>query len=467
MARRSNEPPKVTILLDYAACSPFDNWITAFGNHHPHLGLAMLIYLVCSVALVPLTSGLFIAAQTHDFNKIYVKSTMDAMFSTATLNTQTDLQPSIDLSSAIHGYGARIPAWMTSEYSIRPYSPVKKSEIGDITAETQAYHTEPKCHVVLPEDITIEGGVNSAVGVGTISTSFSDRGCDVGGDNELSWQIASDIHSYSFTWYQQCSGSYQLDERVGIFAALYSASEPHQVGNISMISCKPEYFNTTADVMMSFDGSGAKGIVSIDYKTPMPFTSISLRTLVANLPLYRLQGVSGSIKNDMFGDAVYSCAKVLDPDSVFRSGNYLKATETVYQTMFAALTSNELMVPQSTVRVYDSRLATPSTHLYVSVPITAVLSALLLAMIICTLVLIIYAAKTTSILTEEPIGLLGKALILWRSDVTTFAEKVRADHPPGENLIGIVKKEYTVESSSCWYEDKSETGKGRIPRRGS
>ena len=177
--------------------------------------------------------------------------------------------------------------------------------------------------------------------------------------------------------------------------------------------------------------------------------AIGFNTIQSNLQFYRTQGISDVLAGDAFSGIVYSKAHKTSPEAEFQPSVYQTATETIDRTMFAALTSTQLLQPRDTPQQLLGQLDSTVTRLDVSVPIAAVLSTLLFFMIICTLALIIHMQHSTSILTEEPIDLLGRTLLLLRSEVIDFATRLQLEHTTGEKLIDCVKKEYTVAESSC------------------
>ena len=449
---------KLTIMLDYPSYPLFYNWIVAFRNGHFHLGGAMLLHLLGSISLVPLTSNLFTAAPTHIEKMISLLQPYGIDISD--LDIQTNLQIPIDLSSAIHSYGARAPRWMTSKYGFDPFGPMENSEPGNILGQTSAYHTEPACQVIDRTSLDIDSSGTDVPGVGSVNIQFSDRGCDITG---LQWPVTSSRASYSYSWFQPCSGSTDPKDRIGIFAATYSPLDPDSFSNLTIISCFPTYWKTKVNLTMPFDEERTDDVVSIEKEgDPMRISSLSLRSLNANLPLYRLAGQSGGVKDDSLGNAVHSYAQKLIPGAEFQPEGYLDAMETIYTTMFAALVTTQLIRSLDAPQEFDGQLSLTTLRLYVSVPIAAVLEVLLLLMIFCTTILIIHVLRRQSILTEEPKGLLGRALLLLRSEVLGFAGDLQKDKPIVEGLIKHVKENYTVVNSHCWYGGETSTDSSRI-----
>ena len=330
-------------------------------------------------------------------------------------------------------------------------------QVGNITGSTSAYYVETRCKSI---DVTPTGGVGHNITAGFITLQFEDRGCNV---TNLNWPISSGRDSYSYTWYQRCSNvDFDPLDRIGVFAAIYSPTSPHQLANVTVISCFPQYMTATASLTMSFDGITPKGLVSIvPEPNPHLLRSQGFRTLHATLPGYQISGYSHALNADTFGNAVHECAQKLSPQSEFRSTVYREAMETVYSTFFAGLTHTELTKSRQQVRSFDGVLVTAAVKLYVLLPIAAALAGLLFFMIACTVALIVYAELCSTVLREEPIGLLGRALVLVRSQVMVTGQELQQRHPKGE-LIEQVKQNYTWKESTCWYEGDSLAGTGEI-----
>ena len=63
--------------------------------------------------------------------------------------------------------------------------------------------------------------------------------------------------------------------------------------------------------------------------------------------------------------------------------------------------------------------------------------------------LYVLAYTPTSVLREEPVGLLGKAVLLMRSDVCSFISALFADNP-NERVVDVVKKLCSIKTSRCF-----------------
>lgn len=456
--KKQRRDARVTIMLDYATYPPLYNWIVAFRNRHPHLGCAMLVHFLCSFSLTPLTSSLFRPALTVNSTNVTTASVKEAKF--LSLGTNTNLQPAIDLAGAIHTYSASSPLWMTPEYSFDPFVAFDNGGTGNVTAITSAYYVKPQCEIIDP---TITGGVGENANIGSVSIQFEDRHCNVSGSG-LQWGIDTSRQAYSYTWWQECSGSEDALDRVGVFAAIYSTSSPHNLANITVISCYPQYMmNVAANLTIASEDTTPSAFVSvqIDSATARRIRLPNFRDLHSTLPAYKQIGFSSTLNSDTFGNAVNAYAQTLSPGSEFQPEIYLPAMEKMYTTLFAGLTHLQLTRAREAQLNSYGTLTTATTKLYVLFPVAVTLAILLVFMITSTIVLIVYVELARNILTEEPIGLLGKAFLLLRSEVLEIATVLQDRHAP-DQLFDQVKQNYTVSDSTCWYEGDSRDGTSRI-----
>ena len=106
---------RVTIMLDYRSYPTFYNWAMAFRDRHHLICFAMLLSLILSVAVIPLTAHLFISASSHSASTVPLS--FPTIFNESALTSRSSLQPAIDLATAIRVYGGNPPSWMTTDHS--------------------------------------------------------------------------------------------------------------------------------------------------------------------------------------------------------------------------------------------------------------------------------------------------------------------------------------------------------------
>ena len=141
---------------------------------------------------------------------------------------------------------------------------------------------------------------------------------------------------------------------------------------------------------------------------------------------------------------MYSYAAKLSGGFTLSPETVSNATQAVYQTMFAALTETQLMATRPTAQSLNGTRLVTTTRLYIVVPVAGALISLLALMLICSVLLFFQAYTISSVLKEDPVGLLGRAGVLFQSDVLSFIEKFCQEHGPEVKLVEQVEKEYSL-----------------------
>jgi hypothetical protein len=449
---------KLTILLDYPSCALFYSWAVAFLNGHLRLGFAMLVQLVVSVSLVSLAGNLFRANASQSSSPVPLDSLV--AFDVSQLKTSTDLQPAIDIANAIHLYGAAPPAWMTTSHAIEPFSPVQQDVLGNISVDTSVYSASFNCNIIDRSDLNMTFIPRGVASLGEEAIAFIDRGCDVVNQG---FPVSSAYTTYAVSWYQDCPllGLSNWDDRLGVFLGVYSATDPTRLANFITISCIPSYHNASASVKMSFATNGQPQVISISPNATHEMLQQNFEALHSSLHQYTTFDVSGTYKSDAFGRSVHTLAQMLSESSTLDPESALNATETVYATLFAALAETQLMYTQQSPKSMTGNLTSAITRLYVVVPIACAMLALLFLMWICSIGIFTQTYTTTSILKEDPVGLLGRAVVLLQSDIFAFISDVLKDNPAQMEVVKLVKDKYTVKESICFF-DHDEAAASKI-----
>ena len=441
---------KLTILLDYPSSALLYSWAVALGNHHFLLAISLLVQLFVSVSLVSLTGNLFRADDSHNSSSVGLVSVVD--FNVASLTLKTDLQPAIELASAIHAYGAVPPTWMTAQYSIEPFSPTLAGVTGNISVRTSVYSAEVACRIIDRSNLNITLTQLDVSTPGEATISFTDRGCDVG---DQGFAVSSDDSTYAVSWYQNCAEipiGLNWNDRLGIFLGRYSGSDPEKLTNFITISCIPSYQNTSALVTMSFAPDSQPKVISISPKEETEMINQNFEDIHATLHTYTYFDPSGTFKSDAFARAVHTVTQKLSESSTLNPDSALNATKAMYETMFAALAGTQLMYPLGSSRSMTGNLDVATTRLYVVIPIACAELALLFLMLACSIGLLIYAYSFSSILQEDPVGLLGKAVVLLGSDIFDFIPRVVHANPNKVKVAKLVEKKYAMKQSSCYFD---------------
>ncbi|OQV04790.1 hypothetical protein CLAIMM_09622 [Cladophialophora immunda] len=440
----------VTLMLDYMTYPLFYVWVIAMRNGHVVVGFAFLAQLVASVSLVSLSANVFRADTSTSVSAISM--TFPQEFNVDLLNSRTDMQPALDIASAVHIHGATAPTWMAADYAFESFRPVEEGISGNFTAKTFALSSSPDCRLMDPSEYSAVFEPSDEEGVGSTTITMVDRGCDVWGNIAFSPQTPI----YALSWYQRCSD--EPYDRIGIFAGLYSSESPGNLQNLTVVSCRPKYWNSTVSLTMSMDSSNssAPSFSSAQEESVVELDPLSMSDIHRFLHYYIFYDPSATFMADIFGKTVYKFARIINPLSNLDPHSIKSAAESIYATMFAALATTSLKQPRRIPTVAHGQVRTVVTRLYVVESVAWVLMAILLAMLLCTASSLISVRTTTSILREEPKGLLFYARLLHRSDVLSLINDFDQRHAPEDKARDYMKRHYSafIANARCYFDEQ-------------
>jgi hypothetical protein len=439
-----------TIMLDYRAYPGFYSWVVALRNGHVLLGFSMVLALVLSIAAIPLSAHIFVAASTTFRSEVSVD--FPTQYNAEAFTSKSNLQPAIDLATAVHAYGSQPPAWMTTEYAFQPFEAGSQHVTGNLTGLTQAYSAYLDCQVIDQSSTFIlydEGDP------GTVTVSWTDRHCEV----EQMLTVTPNTDLYLRSWKANCDDNIS-PRRLGLISGLYSESSSFKLTNFSIVSCIPSYWITTGSLTVSLaESSSSPGYVSFNESNSTNVSPSLALVLADTLYEYTIFNPAAAVSADAFGFSVYSAAKEQNSQSPVTSELIKNCTEQVFTTVYAALATDQLFQESTgSSPSQTALLVVPTTRLFIVRPIAYVVVGIFLAILICNCCLFIYTQRHQSILKEEPVGLLGNALVLHRSEVLDrVTELLERDHPEGSPTTTreLIKKSYTVTDSKCYWDHEA------------
>jgi hypothetical protein len=449
--KRSRRSAKLTLLLDYSSQAIFYSWYIAFRNRHFVLGTGILLQLLASIFIVPLSNNLFRtkAAAHASPSEVYSISALDI----PSLRLSTDLQPALDVTSAVHSYNAATPTWMTRNTAIRPFFQIEPSRQGNISVDTSVYAAKLDCELIPRDEIRVHPASASDGESGDVLIEFTDRECDV---INQGFRMSSKTSRYGITWTQACFGTDSSKDRVGVFVASYSETDSAHLDDLVTVSCIPSYFGYKTSVQMQFESLTAPRVINIDLSKERPMFSDNFRALHSSLPLYRTYDASNGFLSDAFAKSVYTTASKIEDNTTNHAMAVKEATRSLYPTLFAALLLTQLMPNLADAQTLNARFFQPITRIYVVQPVAYSMMALLCMMTVVSMAIFILAIKNRTGLTEEPVGLLGRAVILLRSELLPWLETLRSEQGrsqgDNEKLATSIKEDFAVETSECWVE---------------
>jgi hypothetical protein len=432
-----------TVMLDYRSYPALYNWAIAFRNQHFLLGISMLLSVVLSIALVPLTSHLLDTTPTEFLSVMTVSPART--FNDDIIDAGTDLQATMNVASAVSIFGATPLSWSTTQYAFEPFDIKDNSTSGNVTTRVPAYSGLLDCQVKTQSEFTATYSSH----LSTVAIEGTDRGCDF---QKKSITVSTNTLVYSLAYSNVHCGIAAHYSRFGIVTAGFSESSPNKLANLTVLSCIPSYWKTYGSLTVNVAPGKPVDITNFQ---PEENNATEIRplfyTLVENtLASYTNYDPSTSIQSDLWGRLVYSLAARQNSDTPLDS-NVIKASmETLFSSFFASMASSYAFSPSESAGEIDAVLTERVTRLFVISPIAWTVAVIILLVWICNVCLIIYTEKTHSILYEEPVGLLGSASLLQDSDVYDIVGKLRGNPP----RTFSVRKEFEEmsDASRCWYD---------------
>jgi hypothetical protein len=430
-----------TIMLDYRTYPSLYNWIIAFRRKHLLLSASMALSTILSIALVPLASHL-LSNEPTDFRS-EVKVNRPTAFDEGAAMGQSDLQGYMTNAAAISVYNANPPAWSTESYSFQPFEIDDKSITGNITANVTTYSALLDCQIKSASEFEIAYDNNE------VNIKGIDRGCAF---PPLSYQLVENVQLYTLAWSTQCGAAVHYS-RFGIVTANFLDSSPTKFTNLTVLSCIPSYWKTQGNLTMNMaPGKTAEFANFSPNETSATEIQPLFRTVLeGTLPTYFSFNPSSYVA-DAWGHLVYTLAAKQSPQNPLNSTVIKSAMETLYSSFFVSLANGQLFVPQNSLLQLDATLTERVSRLFVISPIAWIIAIIMSLVFICNILIIIHSETTTSILQEEPKGLLGSATLLQDSDVNGFVARLRGSPPEELKVRKTVKRMYAPDDAQCWYD---------------
>jgi len=268
--------------------------------------------------------------------------------------------------------------------------------VSNVTVSVTGYSAYLDCHIIAESNQLFNATKKE------LSVSVSDRG------------YTYFVESWSMT---DCGYKEQYS-RLGILAGIYpSDNQPNSSSpsNISFISCIPSYWSTPGLLTVTFGVEKTPMINSFvenGTRHELPFSN----RIPFEWSLHMVVGFNflSSIFSSDFGLHIFRLATKANSTWPLQSDILSKVTSTFFTSIFAELSSTTLL-QQTEVPLNTAGIKTASTtRLIVILPVACVLIIMISIMIILTGFLYRISLKD-SILSEEPVGLLGYASIVYGS----------------------------------------------------
>jgi hypothetical protein len=441
---------KASILLDYRTYPSFYSWVFAFKNGHVLLGVSMLLSFLVSIILVPLSARLFAPDNVNVSTQ--APMSINTVYNATRLNASIDYKPIFDSVSVARIHDASPPSWTDGEFAFPAFSLAEKNpgsmNASELSLKVTAYSAYLDCKTLSEFSTTRTNADDPAYA--TIQVTADDRGCPVtikgavGPGSQIYLKTALTI---------SCSADVGYS-RISFYAGYYSPSSSNLLKDSTVISCVPTYRNTSGLLKVL---SGPQSSVSLPTFSPDRSTSqVSLpytwRDFESNMLKVSTQDPEAPAFTSTIGDLFIAYAEKTNPSAPLSPEVLIPSASTIFTTVYAITTATRLFQPAASPVISTGTLTVIINRLHV-VPWAAYVSIAIMAILILqTLLIFVYLQQNQSILREEPVGLIGSANLLYRSDIHEIVHAAHMDPSFDGSLLKYLQDKYWLQEARCGME---------------
>jgi hypothetical protein len=357
-----------------------------------------------------------------------------------------DLQPAFRLARATLGFGAEPPAWTTTRYAFEPFHLKELAGSHNYTALADAYYGQLDCNII----ITPPQASPSTLVANMTEVNFdaNDRGCST---PYLTMYVANNDTAKLLTVSTTNINCGDTAHFSRIVIAMGNPLSVDVIANLTVLSCIPSYWKVSGMLTVETSDSDPKVVnFDADDRTANEIRPMMWRLLENNLSQYKQLDPRGSVSSsDTFSTVVYEIATRLNPHNPLDSANVQKALEQAWSGVFAYVAATAVIEAPST-RILDAQISSITTRLFVVTPVAWTIVVIMLLVLICNALLMRYAEVSTSILEEEPVGLLGSAILLHDSDLSNLVADRRRQVSNDEKVDKGIFKD--LRDLSFWFD---------------
>jgi hypothetical protein len=434
-----------TIMMDYRSYPGLYNWYVAFSKGQVLIGIAMILSLTLSIALVPLTSHLLVATT----------AVIDTSFNARIPNTfdssylfDLDIQPALSLASATLAFNAEPQPWTTGNYSFEPFDLGKVDGPRNYTVPVNTYYGQLDCVFldVPPPEVTVIGGSDNAT---LLLYDVDDRGCNV---PSVSFGLADPPYLVLARTFV----TYSCGEEAHTSRLVLMAGNPisnREIANFTAISCIPSYWNTTGELTVSADKNSSPKVQRFlehsDAETE--FRPVGADVFEVDVVSFFQLDPKGDYIADLLGFSVYQLAQKRNPGSPMDSLTMKDAIGSMWQSIFAVMTTTFLIrTPEP--RKVPGRQTSSENRLFIYPPIAWAIVSIIVVVALCNMLLILHAERNHSMLKEEPKGLFGAAVLLSEGAVAAYVESTGGKQRNGLTVRKIAQTVKPLAQTRFWYD---------------
>ena len=439
-------PARKTIFLDYQYQGGILGARLMRRNRHWSILVATVLTFITSIAIVPLSSHVLEVRQTSFNSTVQVQ--YNSTFNQTMLVTAFNILGALDVASAVTVYQASPPPWMDQLRGYLPFTLPIAPNHGSITVETIGYSAFLDCNIITPEEYTFDTSGQEP------TFTFTDRGCattQVLQNNNLTHLLFS---SYSE---ESCNIASQFS-RIGLLAASYSNVSQLDPTTLRVVSCEPSYWQMNGSLTVSPNMVGELSVSSFHSSSPWDLSRPSYwADFEGQIVGYLVVDALGYISGDELGRRVYNYALAKNPENVLDPDTLKGGLEAVFTATYAGLfTSVQTQTPQI---FSPATLTTPVYRLFVVTAIAAIIMFFLLFNLLCNVWILIRSRRYSSILTEEPRGLLATTALAYdsqpdaqRPGIYSAIERFKARYPAESAVREKMEKAFDVDKMVCYFD---------------
>ncbi|OQU97831.1 hypothetical protein CLAIMM_03711 [Cladophialophora immunda] len=440
LRRDNGSNTKTTVLLDYKRTLSLMRPFVAIGNGHWTLSVSFSAALLVALFLSSLASHLFIAVAVPIVTTKHTPVT--SSFNPSNFGYLTDLTPVIDVVSSTLVYGGLMPGWTTFNQSFqsfaRPDMQLDSSTLATYEADTTAYSAQLNCRALGLNDYTLKVNVEED----TWTFGAQDNGCDFSPDLVTA--------TAGFKYYLQTFSNVSCSPEAGNSRLFVLAAYTPDPSNIkptktTVLACRTSYYKDEGTLNVTYSQSSSSPSIG-------GFLVRERKALVNPLPVYyqnfEQQIHQPSIVDDTatysatdLGRVVLAHATKYAPrsESPFDKEVMINSTSAVFTAAYAVMASSFLWQHDAGDLVTGS-LTIPTVRLVVVDSIAIVLLSMLGVLVVLGVLIAIDVINHESSLYEEPIGLLGSAILLYDSSVTSLALDLRNEQEARRDGMALKHK---------------------------
>lgn len=404
-----NSTAKRSILLDYSSYSwPFQDSYHALRNKHFLICLGTIIKWLFT-AIGPLAAAVIAVGSVPVLKSVQV--TTSTFFDD--WRNESSTRPAFEIASAVLLDNGNPHAWSTKMYSVVPFT-TNIATTGNIMAETGAYSATLDCVPIDVDSLLAVKNITQG-SYGDTDFTFGDRGCTA----KPYIEVTPNLPLYSEVSYVQCPFA-AGQARLVLMTGTYDPDSPFQLGNFSLISCIPQFWNSTSRVTV-ISGSNGQIVDIIPDSAVQSWWPEFASLWMWRMPDYKIHDAVQSLDSDNFGLIAYNLATKMNGRS-----DFVQAMNVTFSAVFATFATLSTYSDLSTNLTLPATLSQPGNRLFVVSLQATIVTVVMALTFLVTLWLVIFAYQHKDILKEHSDLILGDAILLEGNEgVGSFIKKTR------------------------------------------